>query len=133
MFRLLWTTILGGNPGSLAILALGVILSLGAASGSGAYIMHRMDKSDYTALQLKTEQQHTKQLQADIKALQDFEAKKQTAEQRSADLLAQLAAERLKYSAGLQAALQLAGANNADLAKCLRMPLPDGVRGKLSH
>ena len=52
MFKAIWAAVICGNPASWAILALGAIVALGAASGVGAYVMHKMDKADYVALQL---------------------------------------------------------------------------------
>jgi hypothetical protein len=133
MFKLLWAAVAGGSLGSWAILALVIVGALGAAAGSGAYVAHRMDLASYTELELKQAKAQLAQSQANIEALQKFEKDKVAADQRAADALAELASARAQYAKDLQAAFKLAGAKDANLAMCLRMPLPSGVLNNLSH
>jgi hypothetical protein len=133
MFKALVAVILGGNPGSWAILALGAVIALGSASGLGAYAMHRMDAASYAELELKYANQRADSALASLAAQQQFARDLAAADKLAADLMATLADERAKHGTELLAAFKTAGANNAQLATCLRMPLPDGVLAKLAH
>jgi hypothetical protein len=133
MFKAAWLAIIGGNPGSWAILALGVLLALGGASGVGAYVMHKMDSADYKALQLADSKAagvaKDKQIADQKKYADDLKA----ADKRAADLTEQLAKERRQFAQSLHMALQTEGTTNAPLGVCLATKLPPSVLSKLTR
>lgn len=73
MFKAIWTAVIGGNPGSWAILALGAVIAFGAASGAGAYVTHQVDLATLNALKLADAKAQIKAVKQakDLQARQD--------------------------------------------------------------
>lgn len=133
MFKLAWAAIVSGNPGSWAILALGIIVTLGVASGTGAYVMHKIDSADYKALQLSYAQAQNKSKDARIAAQQDFDKQLAQANKDKGDAIAELARERAAHAQSLHDVLAAEGKKNASLDICLRTKLPASVLQQLTR
>lgn len=127
MGKAIWAIIAGGNPGSWAILALIVIGVLGAASGTGAYFMHRLDAASYTKLQLKYANAEKKAKDDQIAADKKFQEAKDAADTRAATLQAALEKERAQHAQNLHDILAAEGAKNVPLNVCLHTKLPDSI------
>lgn len=132
MLKALWG-IIGTNPGSIAIFALVVIVSLGSASGVGAYFMHKIDNGKYVTLELKYSQAQSKAKDDQIKAQAKFDNDLAAANARAAALQSQLEAERAKHAQSLHDALTAEGAKNVPLNICLHTKLPDGILRNLAR
>jgi hypothetical protein len=133
MFRLAWAAIAGSNPGSWAILALGVLVTLCAASGGGAYVMHKMDSAAYTSLQLQYAKSKDAAQTAQIKAQVDFDTRLAEANKRANDNATALALERAKNAQDLHTAIADEEKKNVPLSVCMHMLLPTGVLQHLTR
>src|SRR5512139_2345968 len=131
MGKALWAIIAGVNPGSWAIIALIVIGVLGAASGTGAYFMHRLDAAAYTKLQLKYANAEKKAKDDRIAADKKFEAAKEAADARITELVVQLQNERGQHAQELHDAIAAEGAKNVPFNMCMRTKLPSSILSKL--